>query len=60
MKEGEKMNKLYVGIDVGSRDNAVYIIDVSTNSVGSYKQHTIKKLLRNDVFVYCDIEKIKF
>jgi len=26
MKEGEKMNKLFVGIDVGSRDNAVYIM----------------------------------
>jgi len=25
-KEGEKMNKLFVGIDVGSRDNAVYIM----------------------------------
>jgi len=26
MKEGEKMNKLFVGIDVGSRDNEVYIM----------------------------------
>ena len=25
-KEGEKMNQLFVGIDVGSRDNAVYIM----------------------------------
>ena len=25
-KEGEKMNQLFIGIDVGSRENAVYIM----------------------------------
>ena len=25
-KEGEKVNQLFIGIDVGSRDNAVYIM----------------------------------
>ena len=40
-KEGEKLDKLYVGIDVGSRDNAVYIMlpDGSKHSAFTVKNN---------------------
>jgi len=55
-KEGENVNQLFVGIDVGSRDNAVYIMlpDGSNRFLKYYLVEAANSLVR------CDTEYKRF